>query len=106
MNNIIKEDNGDYIKFEVAPKKTGKKYKATVYDKKGYKIRTSLFGSDKYEHYEDSTPLKAWSSKDHKDKKRRGAYRARHSKILNKNKEPAYKDKYSPAWFSYYFLWN
>jgi hypothetical protein len=35
----------------------------------------------------------------------RKAYRARASKILLKNGKPAYKNKDSPAYWSYHFLW-
>jgi hypothetical protein len=42
----------------------------------------------------------------HKDPKRKARYRARHSKILNKEGKPAYKDKTSPAYWSWNLLWN
>jgi len=56
-------------------------------------------------HYRDTTPLKLYSHLDHNDKKRRDRYRARHSKILLKDGTPAYKNKESPSWWSYNFLW-
>jgi hypothetical protein len=38
-------------------------------------------------------------------KEDRKAYRARASKILLKNGKPAYKNKDTPAYWSYHFLW-
>lgn len=63
------------------------------------------FGRLPYEHYKDQTPAKLWKSKDHLDGKRRKQYRARSSKQKTKSGEFAYKQRYSPAWFSYHFLW-
>lgn len=42
---------------------------------------------------------------DHGDKKKRDAWRARHSKILLKNGTPAYLDKKQPEFWSYHILW-
>ena len=55
--------------------------------------------------YRDSTGLGLYSKYDHNDKERRDRYRARHRAIKLKDGTPAYKKKYSPAWFSYNFLW-
>lgn len=41
---------------------------------------------------------------DHRDEKKRKAWRARHSKIL-KNGKPAYKDKTSPEFYAWHILW-
>ena len=41
---------------------------------------------------------------DHKDKKIKKAWQARHEKIL-KNGKPAYLDKTSPEYYSYHLLW-
>jgi len=67
--------------------------------------KTIQFGDKRYQHYKDQTPLKLYSYLDHNDLERRRRYRARHSKIILKDGTPAYKKKYTPAWFSYYYLW-
>ena len=75
----------DGIKFEKADK-PHKKYKATLPNKK-----VVYFGDNRYEQYEDKTPLKLYSRLDHHDKKRRDLYYKRH---------PTEYEKYSPDWFS------
>lgn len=42
---------------------------------------------------------------DHKDKKKRDAWRARHSKILLKDGTPAYKNKNQSSYWSWNLLW-
>lgn len=85
---------------------TGKhKYKAVVY-KNGKKIKTSNFGKRGYQQYRDSTPLKLYSADDHMDEVRRKDYETRQKGILTSDGTPAYKVKFSPAWFSLYFLWK
>ena len=64
--------------------------------------KTVKFGAIDYQHYKDL--IGEWSNLDHLDKKRREDYRARHSKIL-KDGEPSYLIPFTPAFFSYYFLW-
>ncbi len=63
------------------------------------------FGDIRYQHFHDQTPLKLYSHLDHNDKKRRNRYRLRHRAILLKNGLPAYKNKNSPAYWSYNYLW-
>lgn len=63
------------------------------------------FGDTRYGHFKDSTGLNLYSYLDHGDTKRRLNYKKRHSKILLKNGEPAYKNKSSPAFYSYNYLW-
>ena len=90
------------VEFE---KGTGyKKYKAIIYEN-NKKIKTVQFGDRRYEHFKDQVPLKLWSHLDHKDPDRRRNYRIRHSAIKNKDGRLSYKIKYSPAYFSYYYLW-
>jgi hypothetical protein len=75
----------------VIEKGTGKnkKLKAIFYDDQGKKIKTTQFGDSRYEDYTQ-----------HKDKKRRSKYRARHKKDLDKG-------NYMTAGFlSYYILWG
>ena len=42
---------------------------------------------------------------DHKDIKKRDAWRARHSKIMLKNGTPAYKNKHQSSYWSWSLLW-
>lgn len=85
------------------------RYKYTAFIPKNKSYKKVNFGHKDYEHFKDSVPKSLgggiWSHKDHSDKKRRENYRARHSGILNKEGNPAYKDRYSPSWFSYHYLW-
>jgi hypothetical protein len=82
------------------------RYKYTAILKNGKRVN---FGHREYQHYRDSVPKSLgggkWSHKDHNDPKRRANYRARHSGVLTASGKPAYKVKYSPSWFSYYYLW-
>ena len=41
----------------------------------------------------------------HRDTRRRDAYRARHSRILLKNNVPAYKVPSQPAYWAWHLLW-
>jgi hypothetical protein len=95
-------------KFFQAPLNTNKKYKVIIPLKNG-KNKTVLFGSSQYEHYHDMVPKNLgggiWTHKDHNDKKRRDSYRKRHGALTCKNGEKCISVKYSPAWFSYHFLW-
>lgn len=67
------------------------------------------FGHREYEHYKDSVPKEVggqrWSHKNHLDKERRKNYRKRHAGMMCKEGIHCYKKRYSPSWFSYYFLW-
>lgn len=92
----------------VVPDTGKKKYTAIVPRPGGRAVRVS-FGHRDYQHYRDQVPAEMgggkWSHKDHGDARRRASYRRRHSGILNSDGNPAYRKRYSPAWFSYYFLW-
>lgn len=66
----------------------GKRFKITLENGK-----TIHFGSDKGKTFLD-----------HKDEQKKKAWQARHSKIMRDGK-PAYKDKQSPAYYSYNILW-
>ena len=67
------------------------------------------FGHSDYEHYKDSVPKKLgggiWSHKNHLDPQRRKNYRKRHGGMMCKDGTKCISKRYSPAWFSYYFLW-
>lgn len=80
-----------------------KKYKAILYEN-GKKVKTIQFGDKRYEHYKDNV-LGLYSHLDHKDPKRRKAYRTRHAGVLKKDGTPAYLDPYQSSYWSYYYLW-
>lgn len=67
------------------------------------------FGNKNYQHYKDKVPKNLggglWTNLNHLDKERRRNYRLRHSSILTKDGKRAIDVLYSPAWFSYHFLW-
>lgn len=84
------------MRFEKSSRKN-KKYMVEVDGKKVH------FGDTRYQHYKDKIGL--YSHLDHLDKERRRRYRTRHSNIILSDGIPAYKRKYSPAWFSYHYLW-
>ena len=78
-------------KFKISTRRN-KKY--DVY--KNDKFLTS-FGDRNYNHYRDTTPLRAWSRLDHLDQKRKDNYYKRFGKDA----------KYETAkWFSHKYLWN
>ena len=81
------------------------KYTVTVDKQDGSKPKNVSFGNVDYEQYKDSSPLKLYKNKDHGDPKRRDAYRKRHAGIIKKDGTRAIDKKYSPAWFSYHYLW-
>lgn len=84
------------IKFIKSPLKN-KKYRAIVGEKK------IDFGDKRYQHYKDKIGM--YSSLDHLDKKRRKNYRKRHGVIKLKDGRIAKDVKYTPAWFSWNYLW-
>ena len=59
-----------------------------------YKGKKIHFGAKGYSDYLE-----------HGDMNRRNRYRIRHKAILKKDGTPAYKDKFSPSFWSYYVLW-
>lgn len=89
--------------FEVPTTGTAK-YVAVL--KNGQRVR---FGHRDYEHYKDTVPRAKgggkWAHRNHLDTARRDAYRSRHQGVRNRFGRPAYLVKYSPAWFSWNYLW-
>ena len=85
------------LRFEKS-KARNKKYTAIIENKKTGKIKKINFGDSRYEHYKDSTGLNIYSNLDHNDSKRRKRYRERHKIHLDKS-------FYSPAYFSWFYLW-
>ena len=63
------------------------------------------FGDIRYQQYKDRTPLKLYSSLDHKDKERRANYLKRAKGIKNKHGDLSYLDKNSPNYYSVRYLW-
>ena len=80
------------------------KYKAYVLKDNGERLIVD-FGDKHYSQYKDQTPLQLYKDLNHLDEKRRLRYRKRHGGIYTKDGVLAYKVKYSPAWFSWHFLW-
>ena len=90
-------------RFEI-PASGNSKYVAILPD--GKKVR---FGHKDYEQYKDSVPKSMgggkWSHKDHNDSNRRSNFLSRSSGQLCNNGKRCIDVKFSPAWFSYYYLW-
>jgi hypothetical protein len=55
------------------------------------------------QHYKDKTGI--WKSKDHLDKDRRDNYRARASKIRDKDGKLTYNNPESANFYAYWVLW-
>jgi hypothetical protein len=105
INNIIYKINYKrqlYMKpiFRISTKKN-KKY--DVY----YNNKWISFGQLPYEHYKTSNkiPQELHIYEEHHDKERRNNYRKRASKITNKEGKYTYKNKNSPNYWSYFYLW-
>jgi len=86
-----------------------KKYAAEVGPNVG-KTRIIHFGDSRYEQYKDSTPVKAYSHKDHSDPKRRKNYFMRHSGVANKTEAVKLEinksnGKYNAKILSHKYLW-
>ena len=77
------------IKFEKGP--PGKKYTATVEDKKTKRKRRIHFGATDYEQYRDRTPLGLYSHKNHGTRKRMKNYFNRHSGTKRRSEAIALK---------------
>ena len=86
-----------FIKFQKSNAKN-KKYSAILKNKDTGRTIAINFGDTRYQQYKDSTGLGLYSHLDHIDKERRSRYRSRHKVHL----KPGY---YSPAYFSYRYLW-
>jgi hypothetical protein len=82
------------IKLNTPFKSARKDKKFSVYILKDGKRKLLHYGDPNYQDFTQ-----------HKDKKRREAYRKRARGILLKSGKPAYLDKRQPAYWSYNFLW-
>lgn len=87
----------ELIGFEKAKAKN-KMYNALIKNRRNQKIKKVPFGDNRYENYHDKTGLNLYPGLVHGDKKRRRLYRARHKRWVDNN-------FYSPAYFSWWFLW-
>ena len=92
----IQSDRFRHIRFERS-KSRGKKYDAIIEDKVTKRQQRVPFGDVSYQQYFDNTGLKLYSRLDHKDPKRRAAYKARHENTRHK--------KFSASWYADRFLW-
>lgn len=99
------DKQGKPILYKPWVNKTSSKYKYWVYvkanNKRGYK--KIGFGHKDYQHYKDK--IGYYKSKDHLDKERRAKYRARSSKIKDKQGNLTYKDKNTSNYWAYNKLW-
>lgn len=94
---MIVENPSNYKldRFEKSKTST-KKYDAVLINKTTKREKRIPFGAKGYEHYKDKA-LGLYSKDDHNDKKRREAYRKRHS-----GEE---KRKFSSGYFAWKYLW-
>jgi hypothetical protein len=81
---------------------TRKHKKYSVVTPKGKVVH---FGSRTNFQYKDTTGLRAYSHLDHLDPVRKRNYRRRARGIRNRRGKAVYRDKESPAYYSYNFLW-
>ena len=98
------------IKIEKAKTK-GKKYTATVQNRKTKKNWKINFGATGYEQFKDRTPLKLYKKFNHSNKKRQERYYSRFSRgIKNRKKaiqfeENKSKGLYNSKILSHIYLW-
>lgn len=59
-----------------------------------YKGKWIHFGDNRYEQYEDSTPLKLYADMNHFDERRRELYYMRHGKTTDKSSAKYWSNKY------------
>jgi hypothetical protein len=88
------------LKFEEGDRNY--KYKVIITMKNGSK-KVVQFGDKRYQQYKDRIGL--YTHLDHNNPVRRRRYRIRHGEIKLKDGRRAINVKYSPAWFSWHFLW-
>ena len=92
----------------IKSKVKNKKYTAIIRNKETKKERRINFGDNRYKQFKDSTPLQAYASKNHGDKKRRQNYFLRHSGVKNKFLAVALEKKsglYTPKLLAHIYLW-
>lgn len=87
-----------FVKFERS-KRPQAKYDAILENKQNKRRVRVPFGNRSYGQFSDTTGLKLYSHLDNNDPRRRASYRARHGAEGYQNR------KYSPAYFSWNYLW-
>ena len=92
----------NFKKSDVTIERSNRKNKKYVAILKSDPTKKIHFGAIKpdgtpYEQFKDKTPLKAFSSYDHNDKKRRDNYNARHKNNIKKG--------FNAGYLSSIFLW-
>lgn len=83
---------------------SAKNKKYSVYVMKDGKKKLIHFGDKNMEHYKDNV-LGHYSHLDHNDSERRKRYRARASKITNKEGKLTVNDKNTANYWAYHGLW-
>ena len=81
-----------------------KKYRVVLYKnrtdyKNQNKWKTVTFGDKRYQQWRDNSPMRLYKHLNHNDPDRRRNYRNRHGA------QGYQKKKYTPAWFSWHYLW-
>ena len=89
-------DDYEFYGFRVSKRKN-KMYDAILRNKKTNKRVHVPFGDPTMENYRDKTGLNAYPHLIHGDAKRRLSFKKRHKKNAQR--------LYSPAYFSYFYLW-
>ena len=90
--------------------RAGKKYVATVVDKRSGAARRLHFGASAYEQFHDGTGVGAFSHKNHHDRARQRAYFTRHSGVGSRAAAIALERKrsggrFTPKLLSHLYLW-
>ena len=90
--------------------RAGKKYAATVRDKRTSATRVLHFGASDYEQFKDRTSVGAFSHKDHGDRVRQRNYYTRHSGTPSRTEAIRLEWKrsggrYTPKLLSHIYLW-
>jgi len=88
----------DSIEFKKSTRKN-KKYMVRVGNKWVH------FGDNRYQQFNDKTPLKLYSHLNHYDVERLDKYRRRAMGIMNKRGELSYRNINSPNYWSLRYLW-
>lgn len=88
------------IEFKLSTRTNHKYMAKPLKDNDGLYVH---FGHKSYGQFADKVGY--YANKDHHSKNRRKLYRLRHRAILASNGKPAYTIKYTPAWYSWHYLW-
>ena len=86
-----------FLRFELPPKKSVKKYVAVLFNPQTNREVRVPFGDKRYEQYYDK--IGQYSDLNHNDGNRRRLYRLRHAGEGNES------NKYKAGWFAWHYLW-